>query len=75
MDNSKPQAILRQPRHYLKYLIVIALGGWTLASYDVNLLVLALPDIARSLQISEEGLGILGFFVYGAQFFITLCAG
>ena len=75
MDNSKPQVILGQPKQYLKYLIVIALAGWTLASYDVNLLVLALPDIARSLQILEQGLGILGFFVYGAQFLITLCAG
>jgi MFS family permease len=63
------------PRHYLKYLIVVALAGWSLASYDVNLLVLALPDIAKSLSISESGLGVLGFFVYGAQFFITICAG
>jgi MFS family permease len=63
------------PRHYLKYLIIVALAGFALASYDVNLLVLALPDIARSLGISESGLGVLGFFVYGAQFLITLCAG
>lgn len=62
-------------RHYLKYLIVVALAGWALASYDVNLLVLALPDVARSLHISERNLGVLGFFVYGAQFVITLCAG
>src|SRR6202041_1516883 len=63
------------PRNYLKYLILIALAGWTLASYDVNLLVLALPDIARSLHISEAGLGVLGFSVYGAQFCITIWAG
>src|SRR5580692_2669934 len=62
-------------RHYLKYLIIVALAGFALASYDVNLLVLALPDIVKSLGISESGLGVLGFFVYGAQFFITLCAG
>ena len=43
MDNSKRQVILGPQKHYLMYLIVIALGGWTLASYDVNLLVLALP--------------------------------
>ena len=55
------------PRNYLKYLILIALAGWALASYDVNLLVLALPDIAKSLHISEVGLGVLGFSVYGAQ--------
>ena len=62
-------------RHYLKFLIIVALAGFGLASYDVNLLVLALPDIVKSLGISESGLGVLGFFVYGAQFFITLCAG
>jgi MFS family permease len=63
------------PRNYLKYLILVALAGWALASYDVNLLVLALPDIAKSLHISEAGLGILGFSVYGAQFCITIWAG
>jgi MFS family permease len=63
------------PRNYLKYLILIALAGWALASYDVNLLVLALPDIAKSLHISEVGLGVLGFSVYGAQFCITIWAG
>lgn len=61
--------------HYLTYLIVIALAGWALASYDLNLLVLALPDIARSLKLSEANLGVLGFFVYGAQFAITIGAG
>ncbi|GAN55423.1 hypothetical protein Tasa_048_048 [Tanticharoenia sakaeratensis NBRC 103193] len=34
---------------YIVYLVVMALAGWALASYDVNLLVLALPDIATSL--------------------------
>jgi MFS family permease len=63
------------PRNYLRYLILIALAGWALASYDVNLLVLALPDIAQSLHISEAGLGVLGFSVYGAQFCITIWAG
>ena len=62
-------------RNYLRYLILVALAGWALASYDVNLLVLALPDIARSLHISEAGLGILGFSVYAAQFCITIWAG
>jgi MFS family permease len=72
--NASPQSLDR-PRNYLKYLILVALAGWTLASYDVNLLVLALPDIARSLHISEAGLGVLGFSVYGAQFCITIWAG
>lgn len=60
---------------YTLYLILIALAGWALASYDVNLLVLALPDIARDLNISETKLGVLGLIVYGAQFIITLFAG
>jgi MFS family permease len=66
---------LDRPRNYLRYLILIALAGWALASYDVNLLVLALPAIAGSLHISEAGLGVLGFSVYGAQFLITIWAG
>lgn len=62
-------------RSYTIYLIFIACIGWSLASYDVNLLVLALPEMSRELQISEQMLGILGFFVYGAQFLITLVVG
>ena len=66
---------LSADRRYVTYLVIVALAGWALASYDVNLLVLALPDIARGLNISQTGIGILGFFVFGAQFLITLCAG
>jgi len=33
---------------YTVYLIAVALAGWALASYDVNLLVLALPDVAKA---------------------------
>lgn len=62
-------------RHYVLYLVIVALAGWSLASYDLNLLVLALPVIARDLHISETGLGLLGFFVFGAQFVITLSTG
>ncbi len=75
-DSTKPADFLHpRSRNYLKYLIIVALAGWALASYDINLLVLAMPGIAKSLNISEAGLGVLGFSVYGAQFFITLCAG
>lgn len=62
-------------RYYTVYLIFIACIGWSLASYDVNLLVLALPDMAKELNINEQMLGVLGFFVYGAQFIITLLVG
>ena len=64
-----------RPQNYVRYLVLVALAGWALASYDLNLLVLALPDIAKSLKISESGLGVLGFFVYGAQFLITIFVG
>ena len=60
---------------YSLYLVTVALAGWSLASYDVNLLVLALPAIAKDLNISQAGLGLLGLFVFGAQFCITLFAG
>jgi len=60
---------------YTVYLIAVALAGWALASYDVNLLVLALPDVAKGLNVSQAGIGMLGFFVYAAQFFITIFAG
>ncbi|MBW4022442.1 MAG: MFS transporter [Proteobacteria bacterium] len=69
MSSSSPQ------KNYTLYLVIIALAGWALASYDVNLLVLALPAIARDLHISQTGVGILGFFVYAAQFCITIFAG
>jgi len=48
---------------YSIYLVAVALAGWSLASYDVNLLVLALPAIAKDLNISQAGLGFLGFCV------------
>src|ERR1700744_5843484 len=60
---------------YSFYLVAVALAGWSLASYDVNLLVLALPAIAKDLNISQSGLGFLGLCVFGAQFCITLFAG
>ena len=60
---------------YSIYLVAVALAGWALASYDVNLLVLALPAIAKDLNISQAGLGFLGLCVFGAQFCITLFAG
>ncbi|MBV9656084.1 MAG: MFS transporter [Acetobacteraceae bacterium] len=62
-------------RHYTIYLIVIALAGWALASYDFNLLVLTFPDIAESLQLSATLVGLLGFIIYAAMFAITFFVG
>ena len=53
-------------RRYVTFLVIVALSGWALASYDFNLLVVALPDISKDL---------LGFIIYGAMFGITLFAG
>lgn len=62
-------------RHYTTYLVCIALAGWSLASYDFNLLVLTFPDISRGLQLSPTLVGFLGFIIYAAMFVITFAAG
>lgn len=62
-------------RRYVVYLVLIALAGWSLASYDFNLLVLTLPDIASDLKLSQTYVGLLAFIVYAAMFVITLLAG
>ena len=40
--NRSPEEVSRR---YTIYLIVVALAGWSLASYDLNLLVLTIPDL------------------------------
>ncbi len=62
-------------RRYTTYLIIIALAGWALASYDLNLLVLTVPDISQDLNLSESLVGSLIFFVSAAQFIVTLFVG
>lgn len=62
-------------RRYVIYLIVIAVAGWALASYDFNLLVVALPTISTSLHMSQTQVGLLAFLVYAAMFFISLGVG
>lgn len=62
-------------RRYLTVLVLLAFAGWALAAYDTNLLVLAIPDIAESLHLSATKVGLLGFVVYIAQFFIVLAVG
>lgn len=60
---------------YVTFLVIIALSGWTLASYDFNLLVVAFPDIAKDLHLTASFVGLLGFIIYAAMFGITLFAG
>lgn len=62
-------------RRYITYLIIVAVAGWGLASYDSNLLVLTLPDIQRDLQLSDTLVGLLGFIVFAAEFVIALFIG
>jgi len=64
-----------EDRRYTIYLIGIALAGLTLASYDYNLLVLAIPDIARELDLSASLVGSLIFFIAAAQLVVTLVVG
>lgn len=60
---------------YTAYLIVVALAGLALVSYDYNLLVLAIPDISRSLHLSSTLVGSLIFFISAAQLVVTLSVG
>jgi MFS family permease len=62
-------------RRYIVYLIVIAVVGWALASYDFNLLVAALPTIADDLGLSNTQVGLLAFIVYGAMLVLSLSVG
>jgi MFS family permease len=61
--------------YYLIYLMVLAVAGWTLSSYDFNLLVNAFPNIAADMHLSPTLVGLLGFVIYGAMFVITLFVG
>jgi MFS family permease len=62
-------------RRYTIYLIIVALAGWSLASYDLNLLVLTVPDVSQDLNLSSTLVGSLIFFVSAAQFVVTLFVG
>jgi MFS family permease len=62
-------------RRYLVYLIIVAVAGWALASYDTNLLVLTLPDIQKDFGLSDGRVGLLGFIVFTAEFVIALFIG
>jgi len=62
-------------RRYTIYLVIVALAGWALASYDFNLLVLTFPNIAADLHLSASLVGLLGFIIYAAMFIITFLVG
>lgn len=79
MDNADTASRSRggtgRSRRYTIYLIIVALAGWSLASYDLNLLVLTIPDISKELKLSGSLVGSLIFFVSAAQFIVTLFVG
>lgn len=60
---------------YIVYLVLIAMAGWALASYDFNLLVAALPTIAASLKLSQTEVGLLAFLVYAAMLILSFVMG
>jgi MFS family permease len=62
-------------RTYTTYLTIVALAGWALTSYDMNLLVLTIPDISQNLGLSQSQVGSLIFFGAAAQFVVALLAG
>ncbi|MCA1729495.1 MAG: MFS transporter [Actinobacteria bacterium] len=74
-ESSRGQGGAQENRRYTIYLIIVALAGWSLASYDLNLLVLTVPDISQDLNLSSSQVGSLIFFVSAAQFIVTLFVG
>lgn len=60
---------------YLVYLVLIALSGWTLATYDQNLLVVALPNIASDLHLSSTAVGSIGIFINAGTIVVGLIVG
>jgi MFS family permease len=62
-------------RTYTTYLTIVGLAGWALTSYDMDLLVLTIPDISQNLGLSQSQVGSLIFFVAAAQFVVALLAG
>jgi len=62
-------------KKYGIYLFIIALAGWALASYDFNLLVLALSDIAKDLNLSPEQIGVLGTIISLVSIFVPIILG
>jgi MFS family permease len=74
MATARTSAI-QSSKYYTTYLIIVALAGWALASYDFNLLVLTFPNIAADFHLSASFVGLLGFIIYAAMFVITFLVG
>jgi MFS family permease len=71
----RPARFAAPSRKYTIYLVIVALLGWALASYDTNLFNLTIADITAELKISASALGVMGMLVYAAEFVIALWMG
>lgn len=75
VSNSNLATSESKDSRYIAYLIVIALLGWSMASYDSNLLTLTMPAIAQDLHLSATSLGALEFIVFAGQVVVALFVG
>ena len=58
--SDRERGVAEGSRRYTVYLIIVALAGWPLVSYDLNLLVLTVPDVAQELNLSRTLVGSWG---------------
>ncbi|AOL16545.1 hypothetical protein BFU36_07365 [Sulfolobus sp. A20] len=62
--------ILRSLRYRI-FLTVIALAGWALLAYDIQLSSIVLPVVASSLNFAVFEIGLYGFLIYASQAIMT----
>jgi MFS family permease len=60
---------------YLIFLTIIALLGWTMASYDFNIFTLTLPLVSKALHFTLAEAGAVAGFIYLGQFIAVLIFG
>ncbi|HEY8314629.1 MAG TPA: MFS transporter [Candidatus Baltobacteraceae bacterium] len=62
-------------KRYLVYLMAVALFGWALASFDFNIYVLTISNIAKTLKLPATEVGLVGFCIYAGEFVGSLYFG
>ncbi|MEM4091381.1 MAG: MFS transporter [Thermoplasmatales archaeon] len=62
-------------RKQIAAVIILALLGWSLASYDFNLVVVSLPAISSALNISALFIGFLFFGIYAGMWAASTFVG
>ncbi|MEM4090507.1 MAG: MFS transporter [Thermoplasmatales archaeon] len=62
-------------RKYGIYLFAVALAGWALASYNYNLLVVAFPNVASALHLTEIQVGEVGTVISIVSIFVPIGMG